>query len=421
MNKVNIRLVVLGVVVVAMTGAYLWIRNRPQDRAWIVVPPVNSKNMVAALMETPEGLTRLVTIKEDGAILEAKSKEGTDDQDFVWQKDGSRIVFVSNRGPDRSYQVFDWLPDRENDAYQITPNGASRSNLWMSPSGDYFLYTSRGGVYAIRYPKMKSSPVYPINQAPDTESQAAEGESVTAVSGEFKDLISQAWINLSTKLEGESFSIGYLDSTEKYFAGVYEGPGQQVLVLQDLLPQNEKEIPPAAPFAGEKIEVLMHPSEPLIIVSIFNFKYPAPASIPPDKINPDGTVKRDFVNAVLLIRLDGTKPVEPVFLSPNGNQAMVSATLSPDGTEIAFVVLEKVNGKLAAVALVTCPAVQGGVQQALPVARGNIAEPSWSADGTKLTFIRDGDIWTVQKDGSNEINLTKGKGKFRHPKFSPQS
>ena len=250
MNRVNARLVILGIVVIAMIAAFLWIRSRPQDRAWIVVPPVNSKGMIAAFMETEDGLSRLVTITESGTVREASAPAGTDDQDFVWQADGNRIVFVTNRSSDKSFQVFDWLPDRENDAYQITPNGASRSSLWMSPGGEYFLYTSRGGVYATRYPKLKSMPVFPPNQAPDTESQAAEGEIVGPVSEEFKEVIARAWTNLSTKLEGESFSRGYLDASEKYFAGVYEGPGQQVLILQNLDPKNENEVLPAAPFAG---------------------------------------------------------------------------------------------------------------------------------------------------------------------------
>lgn len=420
MNKVNLRLVVLGFVAIAMIAAFLWIRSRPQDRAWIVVPPVNSKGMIAALKETEEGLSRLVTITEDGKIREATAPSGTDDQDFVWQSDGNRIVFVTNRASDKSFQVFDWLPDRENDAYQITPNGASRSSLWMPSSGEYFLYTSRGGVYATRYPKLKSSPVFPLSQAPDTESQAAEGEGVGVVSGAYKDVMAQAWTNLSTKLEGESFSKGSLDSTEKYFAGVYEGPGQQVLVIQNLDPKNENEVMPSAPFAGERVEVVMHPTMPMIVVSIFNFKYPAPAAIPPDKVNPDGSIKREFANAVLLIYLDGSKPVEPVFLSPNSSQAMVSPALSPDGSELAFIALQIQNGKLEPVALVTCPAIQGGVQQALPIARGNISDPSWSSDGNMLTFIRDGDVWTVRRDGSGETSLTNGKGKFHSPKFSPQ-
>jgi Tol biopolymer transport system component len=69
--------------------------------------------------------------------------------------------------------------------------------------------------------------------------------------------------------------------------------------------------------------------------------------------------------------------------------------------------------------LLVAPIAEGGVKDARIIAQGEISSPSWSPDGQKLVFVRDGDILTVGADGLGESNLTKGKGRYSTPLFSP--
>jgi Tol biopolymer transport system component len=54
---------------------------------------------------------------------------------------------------------------------------------------------------------------------------------------------------------------------------------------------------------------------------------------------------------------------------------------------------------------------------------GFLSAPSWSPDGARLAFVsdRDGrsDIWVIDRDGSNAINLTQDDAKDHSPSWSP--
>lgn len=46
--------------------------------------------------------------------------------------------------------------------------------------------------------------------------------------------------------------------------------------------------------------------------------------------------------------------------------------------------------------------------------------PSWSPDGGRLAFVRDGDIWAVGSDGSGAVQLTAGPERDSGPDWSPR-
>ncbi len=46
-------------------------------------------------------------------------------------------------------------------------------------------------------------------------------------------------------------------------------------------------------------------------------------------------------------------------------------------------------------------------------------EPDFSADGRKIAFVRDGDIWAMRADGTGQYRLTSGPEVDAHPQFAP--
>jgi dipeptidyl aminopeptidase/acylaminoacyl peptidase len=91
--------------------------------------------------------------------------------------------------------------------------------------------------------------------------------------------------------------------------------------------------------------------------------------------------------------------------------------LSPDGTQVAYIV----DGKLA-----VTPA-GGGTPQAIAV-EGNLPlrEVAWSADSKRMAFIADlpgevpaAQVWTTAADGSTPVKHAELKGYVQTPRFSP--
>lgn len=415
-------------VLAAGSGIY-WILNRPQDRLWVVIPPVNSRGMISALMELDSGVERLVTIAPDGAVRRTGGGGETEDKEFVWhQPKGERVIFISNRASDGSFQLFDWLPDRDNDPYQLTPNGADRRNPWFSPGGERLLIVSQGQVFGVAYPKGDFHRVFPPSNDPNPLA-GAEGEVTHSHDGEQEhDIIARLWNELASALEGDAFEQGFLDRSGRYFVGIYATARGSALVVQYLPADPSAVVGPAAPWAGERVDVAMHPTEPVAVVAIRNFRYPIRAAIPEDMIRPDGTIERPFVNAVIVLHLDkffsgeGVRAAVPIFLTFEAEEAVVSPAISPDGSEVALVQMESVDGEWNPdrSRLLVAPLKEGGIVEAREVASGRVREPCWSPDGQTLAFVRDGDIWTVNRDGTGEKNLTQGKGSFRSPRFSPR-
>jgi len=415
MNRVWVRTAILGGVLAALIAGAVYLRSRPQGLPIVDIPAVDSKGYVAALMEK-DGATRLVAILPDGTIREAPGDGDFIDGELTWKPDGRRVIFTSNRSSGGSIQVFEWTPDRESDPIQLTPNGASRQNPWFKPDGSEFLYASGGDILATTYPQLRSRQVMPPSDAPDGQSTEG-GEHVHAPGDEHDhDLLSTVWAQYSASIEGEAFRKAYVDGN--VLLGEYTFSRGQALIILNLNPANAAEAAPQSPFGGTAIDVSFHGASGRAVVAIVGFAFVNRNDIPRDQIGPDGRVKLPFVNALFAIGLRD-KSVIPIFLAPDDAQTIMSPSISPDGQKVAFVIMEKVEGAKRVTGLLVAPIAEGGVKDAVIVARGEISEPSWDTSGKTLVFVRDGDIFSVRVDGSGEKNLTNGKGRFRSPKFSP--
>jgi hypothetical protein len=94
-------------------------------------------------------------------------------------------------------------------------------------------------------------------------------------------------------------------------------------------------------------------------------------------------------------------------------------TWSPDGTKLAFVHVS--NGRRR---LVTTNLDGSGLTVVTPTLERNVDDPEWSPDGTRLTFSDFADVYVVNVDGSNLVDLTADPGqpsRADNPTWSPDS
>lgn len=423
MKRVHIRAVlILLVILIPLAAVFYYVRNRPQHLPLVDIPPVKSSGLIAAIYEDEANRGMVVSIDLNGNVRHSKG-DAYDDSQPVWKSpDGRRVFLISNRTSDGSYQLFEWLPDRDNEPRQLTPNGSSRSSPWFDANGQAIIMTSRGVIYRLTYPGLRMRSLFPPGMRPDETAGAEGGVIIEEGKQRSDDAILRAWRSLSEVLEGEAFEEGFVDSSGKYFLGNYATARGYSIIYQNLSPEDDSQISPRPLIAGDRVEIQMFSKEPKSVISVVNFKYPIISQVPPERIRPDGTVERDFVSAVFIVDLSfqSQNPYVPLFLDAEDKVAMAHIKISPNQEEIALVRLEKSEGRWESKGLLIAPLKEGGIMQAREITTGSISDIDWSPDGQKLTFIKDGHVFVINRDGSGEKQLTSGAGKYSQPRFSPQ-
>lgn len=399
----------------ALAAFFVWWKNKPPGYLDPLIPPANTAGYVVALKEVG-GRQHVVAVAPDGSL---RSPGGdANDTECAWDAKGERIVFISNRSADASYQVFNWVPDRENEPYRIS-EGASVRGLDVHPSGRYVLVASRGDIVAFSYPRGLTRRIMPPSVEPFVGGLEEVG--LPGAQRDYKDVaeaISSLWRQVKESVEGEAFERGSLDSTGRFFAGILTTGRGKAVVLQDLVPEEPQQVSARVPFAAETIEIVMHPSEPRVLVSLQRFQYPSLASIPREMLNPDGTARKPFENAMLLLDFEGG--AIPIAISADDSQQFRSPAISPDGSEVAFLLTEREGDGYATRGLFVAPLREGGASQARLLVEGDARQPSWLPDGSGLLLIRGGDIFRVNRDGTGLKALTTDGGPYSSPRMSPR-
>lgn len=144
---------------------------------------------------------------------------------------------------------------------------------------------------------------------------------------------------------------------------------------------------------------------------------------------------RDASHGIGLFRTDETRIAPEGLLTSTGYTiAPKSIAVSPDGSSVAFEVYRMSSAEdsslmgIAVVSTDTSKAVQirnaADIDKLRLIVKGNARHPQWSPDGSGLLYTSPSstggsDVWVVGADGSNPVNLTKGKGDNIEAVWSP--
>jgi hypothetical protein len=133
--------------------------------------------------------------------------------------------------------------------------------------------------------------------------------------------------------------------------------------------------------------------------------------------SPDGTKiafssKLGGTGGIMIVNADGSG-LTRVTSDPNDGEP----TWSPDGTKLAFVHVSTGRRRL-----VSSNLDGTGLTVLTPGLGRDVDDPEWSPDGTRITFSDSADVYVVNADGSNLVDLTADPAQFGradNPSWSP--
>lgn len=119
--------------------------------------------------------------------------------------------------------------------------------------------------------------------------------------------------------------------------------------------------------------------------------------------------------SLYLFSLDGTDPVQ---LTESGRKGRVSRAWSPDGTRFAYWNANDPPPDILDTRVYIVDIATGEISQ--PATLDIVhSSPDWSPVEDRIAFDLDGDIWTINADGTELTQLTSGPNVALIPKWSP--
>ncbi|HVL38987.1 MAG TPA: hypothetical protein VM328_06305 [Fimbriimonadaceae bacterium] len=408
-RKLAQRFVILLFVIALLVAAIQLFRTYGGDPAELAT--ADTAGWVAAVEVKGDG-QQAVLIKPDGTIVRSPDyREGATDRDLAWRPNGNHLFFVSDRVED-VYHAFRWAIGA-NVVERRTTAKLSRSALAFLPShvegSSKNLLLVRGGMVFELDPASGAE----IRVVPRPENQRSGG-----------DEEQMAEEGLATELR---FKRARWTPDRGWIVGVRRTETGEALVLQNMTPNEQGLLPPLVTVAaGQKVEFDVNPRTGEVVFTAQSFQFPDLRRVPPEFVK-DGRVTRPFHHWIGMV--DPNRPersVPPIAISPDDKLAFGNPVVSPDGSTVAVVVGAYQDSSLTPEQLVVMPAAEGGGQQRTLVLAGRISQVSWHPNSRTLVFIRPDaqgkrSVFTIDRDGSGERNLTGGQGDFREPLFSPQS
>jgi hypothetical protein len=369
---------------------------------------VSTAGDIAAIEYLDNG-QQAVVIKSDGQILRSPGFEtGNTERDLVWQPDGNRLYYVSDR-KDSVFQVYRWRPVPGGESEDRTIGSRGKGSLTFPPdeAQPNELLLCSGGIVLELDPERKTTRqiLPPVSNEIAVSSDEEGGGGTSQFAGVYGRL-------------GESFAIAQYLPEGKGVAAVMRRDQGEVLIVQVFPKAGEKLQPPIPVIAGNKVYFALAPDGTLIY-SVQDFQWPLN---PPEEAIVDGKVTVPFRHGLGIYR-PGVPPEPPIAVSPGPEYAFGPVSLSPDGSRLLVTVGKYADTGLTPDTLVIMPAKSEGGAAGAPLLRGEIYEPSWHPDGRHIAYVKRVDgkrqIYTARDDGAEE-KLVTPEGSFGTPEFSPQ-
>ncbi|MBX3119980.1 MAG: PD40 domain-containing protein [Fimbriimonadaceae bacterium] len=415
-KKLITRFAILMAILAVFFFGLQWVLNQGKDLGSL--GSVNSAGWISAVEYYDRG-SQAIYLDANGVIHKSSGYEDeVTDNEPVWSPDGNFLYFVSNREikgiKQGANNIYRWNLDKglvEARTYDTRSKGTPIFDNVNTPESNNYAIVMSGMTVDSFTPSEKSMSrlLPPITRELGSAGQGEEGGAnpFVAVYGRF----------------GDSFKQVLRSNDKRYMVAVMRAADGDVLIVQLM----DGEAPPRFVIAGRRIDIEKNPANGDFYV-IMHEPY-----VPEFQQN---QIVKDAIEK-------GEKPTLPqwqehhwVYRLAVGEADVQMAPLIPplkDDTNVWNDFKPSPDGQYF---LVTVGDYKGnGIVDVKSVWVGNdtgfsvlINSPaydlSWSPDSNKILYTKlvgdKRDIFVINRDGSNETNLTKGKGDFGKPRFSPQ-
>lgn len=414
LQKMITRSAILLLVIALMVYGYTWYRRISQD---IDLPAsFDSAGYLSAVRLMDEG-SQVVVFKPDGTMLESPGYvAGKYDKDAVWRPDGNRLLFISDR-EDNAQNVFRWNFGA-NRVARRTYNSRSKGLPTFAPGvnegpAQPSLITSGGMVLQLD----------PVNGStrqlvPPVEKERAATSEDSGAAGQFDFLYGKL---------GSSFKEAKWTPDRRFVVAVMRRDDGEALVVQDM----SEDKPPMPLAIGDRVEFDIDPKSGRIAYLVLRYRLLNPEQAPKEFIK-NGVVKLPFLHVLAIadpvaMLTDPSAGIQ-IMAQSNSADAFQRVSISPDGSMVLVVdgAYDAGKNEFQPRSMIVMPFQPGASQSATVVLREPIYEPSWHPNSNTIAFVKYNNdkeraIYTINRDGSAMTELSKGKGDFAWPKFSPQS
>jgi len=367
----------------------------------------DTSNHIAFVRQDANGATSLYTVRADGTDLVrlTAASDNSDKSAPAWTVDGTRLLYASNRQDSKKTQIYIL---GAGDPVQLTYGPGRKDSPQAVPGGQYAAFITQGAIKTVQL----------------------NGEAVTQLLPEPR---------AGNEDATEAGKQGDVEPTGPYLSAVFSSDGASVAGTQELDPENGTDT--SGMSVGDQV-ARAYPSGASRAAFLNSGHYVSSAW------DPNG--KRLLVDYAELPITDPIthKSREPIYASglslwsfenpnrPIEKQLIVcggfgvtprNIAWSPDGTRVAceawYLKSEGVR-ELRGIMVLRIPAqrvtMTARQSQSVPIPlpitdKGVPSNPRWSPDGSRLLFQmtrpdHKNDLWVINKDFTNAINLTKGVG-----------
>lgn len=406
-HKLLVRTAIFLFVLLACFAILRWFQAQQGDYDW----GGDSTGMIAAIRMERDG-QQVVLIQPDGKIKGTSSwKPGVTDREPVWSPDGKFLYFCSDR-KEQTFNIMRWNPQKD-DAEARTTGRTSRSNPTFLPADapdalDSLLMIAGGTVHQLD-PKTQKTPQILPPPNPEITQSGAGDESGTE--GSFSAIYGSL---------GNSFRIARYIRGERFVAAVMRRDVGEILVIQDLETKNGTVPKPIPVVTGDRIDFDIA-NNGTVVFTVQNFRWPDSGAVPP-QYRKGNHFTTPFRNEIGALNVDGMQQIR-IYATQDDKSAFMTPRITPDGSQVVVVEGPMEDGAIRPRKMMLMPCAPDGGQSGISLVQGEVYEPSFSRDGQQLIYAKrvgdKRDLYTIDRKGGTETNITKGQGDFSHPLFSP--
>jgi Tol biopolymer transport system component len=373
----------------------------------------DTSDHIAFVRQDEKGNTTLYAVRTDGTDLRAltPATDVSNKSHPVWTRDGKSLLYASNLRDNKVTQIYIMGTGSPK---QLTYGPGTKSSPVISADGKTAAFIVQGAVKTVN---LNGTDLYQVMPPPTGVKEA--GDDVSTKTAELEGPF------LESQFAADGIGIaGVQDVAGQHHATPVPG-GRSFDQILMVIPGNGNKM--VGLDVGHEVSFSWEPGGSRL----------ASAYTEQDAIGPDG--KMQLMSGIMLWSFKNPNKPEgiPLFAGFGFSVEPKHVAWSPDGKKIAFEAWRlKAEGdrKLRGIAIINdltsvrsqvTPETVETVQCMIPAGPEGLPQnPRWSPDGSRLLFEverPDGkhDLWLINADGTNKINLTKGVGDNTDGSWSP--